>query len=231
MGLGVGVGDVGADRDAARVGMLDDRDGGLVEAEGRAHRSVRVDVVVVRHRLAVQHLGLRDARPPVGVERGRLVRVLAVPQVRPLVPGRAGPVREPRAVVRTGQDAAHPGGHGDVVRRGVREGLGGQPLPLGEGEATGRDGLEHLGVPVGRDDDRDVRVVLGGAAHHRRAADVDLLDALGRRSPRSGPCRGTGRGSTPAARTARCRARRAAARGRGSRCRPAARRAPAGAGS
>ena len=37
---------------------------------------------------------------------------------------------------------------------------------------------EHVGVPRRAGDDRDGRVVLGGGADHRRAADVDLLDAL-----------------------------------------------------
>jgi hypothetical protein len=47
----------------------------------------------------------------------------------------------------------------------VREGLGGQPLALGQREpALGRgDGREHVGVPVRVDDDRDARVVLGAA--------------------------------------------------------------------
>ena len=62
--LAVGVGDVGADRDAARVGVLDDRDGRLVEVVRRTPGGVGVDVVVVGHLLAVQLLGLREPGPP-----------------------------------------------------------------------------------------------------------------------------------------------------------------------
>src|SRR5699024_172482 len=36
-----------------------------------------------------------------------------------------------------------------------------------------------VGVVLGLDDHGHARVVLGGAAHHGRAADVDLLDDLG----------------------------------------------------
>ena len=56
-------------------------------------------------------------------------------------------------------------------------------LALVEREAAGGDRGQHVGVAVRRGDDRDRRVVLGRRAHHRRAADVDLLDALvGRRA-------------------------------------------------
>jgi hypothetical protein len=37
---------------------------------------------------------------------------------------------------------------------------------------------QHLGVVRGVDHDGDARVVLRGGAHHRRAADVNLLDQL-----------------------------------------------------
>ena len=62
--LGVGVGDVGAHRDAARVGVLDDRDGGVGVVVRGAPRGVGVDVVVVAHRLAVQLLRTGQARGP-----------------------------------------------------------------------------------------------------------------------------------------------------------------------
>jgi hypothetical protein len=60
----------------------------------------------------------------------------------------------------------------------VRERLGGQPLPLLQGEPAGGHGGEHVVVRLGRGDDGDRRVVLGRRPHHRRSADVDLLDAL-----------------------------------------------------
>ena len=55
---------------------------------------------------------------------------------------------------------------------------GGQLLPLGQREAARGHGGEDVGVAGGVDDDGDRRVVLRRGAHHRRAADVDLLDAL-----------------------------------------------------
>ena len=175
--LAVRRGDVGADGDAARVGVLDDRHAGVGVVVRGPPGGVGVDVVVVGHRLAVQLLGVRQPRLPVPVERGPLVRVLAVAQHVGPVPARAHPGRE-AAVVVGGQDVAHPRGDGDVVARGVPEGGRGQPLPLGQGEAAGADGGEHLGVPGRVDDDGDRRVVLRRGAHHRRPADVDLLHAL-----------------------------------------------------
>ena len=49
------------DRDAARVRVLDDRDGGLDQVERRAQGRIGIDVVVVRHLLALQLRRLRDA--------------------------------------------------------------------------------------------------------------------------------------------------------------------------
>ena len=62
--LPVGLGDVGADRDAARVGVLDDRDARLVEVVGRPPGRVRVDVVVVAHRLAGSCSAWASPGPP-----------------------------------------------------------------------------------------------------------------------------------------------------------------------
>ena len=125
MGVGDGVGCLGRrDRDAARVGVLDDRHGGLVEVEGGAHRGIRVDVVVVGHLLAVQLHGLGDAGTPAlrGVERRALVRVLAVAEVGVLRPAAADPRREGRVLggLVGRDDAADPRRDGDVVRRRVR---------------------------------------------------------------------------------------------------------------
>jgi len=180
--LAVRLGDVLTDRDAARVGVLDDRAGRLVAVVvRRAVGRVRVEEVVVGHLLAAEQLALGqagDRLEPVGVERRRLVRVLAVPQDVRAVPGRAGPGREAGAVGGVGQHAAHPRRHVNVVRRGVDERLRGQRLALGEGEALTLRGGQRGGVVGGVGDDGDRGVVLRGRAHHRRAADVDLLDAV-----------------------------------------------------
>lgn len=67
------------------------------------------------------------------------------------------------------------------------EGLGGQPLAGDEVEPAVLDGAQDVGVPRGAGDDGHRRVVLRRRAHHRRAADVDLLDALvGRGAGRDG---------------------------------------------
>ena len=43
---------------------------------------------------------------------------------------------------------------------------------------------EDLGVIAGVDDDHNIVVILGAGADHRRAADVDIFDAIGeRRTP------------------------------------------------
>ena len=172
------------DGDAARVGVLDDRDGGLDHVERGAQRGIRVDVVVVRHLLALQLRGLRDAVPAdAGVDRGALVRVLAVAQRREAL-GLDREVlrqvaRSPRVLL------GEPRRDGAVVartcarRRGRRaRGAASRVVP-----PVG-DRVDDRRVRLGRDDDRDVRVVLRRGAHHRGAADVDLLDdvvALGAR--------------------------------------------------
>ena len=58
------------------------------------------------------------------------------------------------------------------------EGLTRESLALGECRAAEGHRLDHLGVAVGRDHDRDVRVVLGCGTHHRRSTDVDLLNRV-----------------------------------------------------
>src|SRR6185312_8687649 len=108
-----------ADGDAAGVGVLDDRDGRAVVVVGGAPGGVGVDVVVVAHGLAVQLDGLGEtARSPLGdVDRGTLVRVLAVAEhvgagPRGPAPGReAG--RDAEAVGALGEDDV--GGRHDLA--------------------------------------------------------------------------------------------------------------------
>ena len=137
--LAVRGGDVGADGDAARVGVLDDRDAGVGVVVRGPPGGVGVDVVVVGHLLAVQLLGVRQPGLNAAVERRALVRVLAVAQHVGALPARPDPGREAGVLVGR-EHAAHPGGDGDVVGRGVPERRGGQPLPLGQGEAAGGHG-------------------------------------------------------------------------------------------
>ena len=75
----VGSRHVGADRDPAWVGVLDDRHGRFVEVVRRATRRIGVDVVVVRHLLAVVLRGLRQSRRGLtDVDGSILMRVLAI---------------------------------------------------------------------------------------------------------------------------------------------------------
>ena len=83
VGLRVRHRDIRTDRDATRVGVLDDRHAGLVEVVGRPIGRVAVEVVVEAHRLAVQLLGLCDPRlGPCCTYSAALVRVLAVTKHR-----------------------------------------------------------------------------------------------------------------------------------------------------
>lgn len=53
-----------------------------------------------------------------------------------------------------------------------------QQFALLQREASRGHGGERVVIRAGGSDDRNARVVLGRGTHHRRAADVDLLDAL-----------------------------------------------------
>ena len=123
----------------------------------------------------------------VEVERGLLVRVLAVAQHRGLVPGaptQAGkPVPSEVSVSTLPIQDATATSYVAVCTNASAA----SAWRCGEREAAGGDGREHVGVAVRRGDDRDRGVVLGRGADHRRAADVDLLDALvGARAGRHG---------------------------------------------
>src|SRR5690606_33535399 len=110
------LGDRGGGRDAAGVRVLDDGDRGAGVVERGAQGGIRVDVVVVRHLLALQLRRLRDAGAAgVAVEGGALVGVLAVAQHLGAGPRGARPAGEPGAVVVGGEHVADPARDGDVV--------------------------------------------------------------------------------------------------------------------
>src|SRR5690606_9192326 len=107
----VSLGDRRGGRDAARIRVLDDRDGGCVVVVGGAQGGIRIDVVVVRHLLAAVLGGLGDAVPAwTAVERSALVGVLAIAQHVGALPARAGPRREAGALVVGGDDRTQPAG-------------------------------------------------------------------------------------------------------------------------
>ena len=182
--LAVRLGDVRADRDAARVGVLDDRDGAA--RRGRTRRAARRR----RRRSCCRTSPCRAAARPGRARRGasagrarpRLVRVLAVAQHRRALPGGAEPGREAGPVGGVGDDVAEP-----ATRRRRRSvavcanASAASRWRCGQVKPPAATAGEDVGVCAGRGDDRDARVVLGGGADHRRAADVDLLDALVRR--------------------------------------------------
>ena len=103
------------------------------------------------------------------------MRVLAVAQ-------RLGEASPERSEIGGGvvQDRREPVGDRGVIGRGAPIGLGGEAFPERQrrraamGGKFARDGRIVLGL----DDDRDVGMVLGGGADHRRTADVDILDAV-----------------------------------------------------
>src|SRR5262249_61899101 len=87
--LAVGGGRYGGGRRVAGLGVLDDDRGRRLELARARVRGVEVEDVVVGQLLALEDLGARQAvwrRVGRGVERGRLVRVLAVAEARALRP-------------------------------------------------------------------------------------------------------------------------------------------------
>ena len=165
-------------RHATGIGVLHDDAGRRFELAHAFQRGVCIGDVVETQFLALQLARGSHAHAPrdgIGVERGGLVRVLAVAQVQFLHGAqfqRFGELLRLAALLR------HPVRHHRVVAAGVRVGLGGQALAQREAGAAGRDGDRHFRV-VGRvHDDSHVFVVLGRTAHHGRPADVDVLDAV-----------------------------------------------------
>jgi len=158
--------------------VLDDGDGRLRVVVGGALGRIGVDVVVVGHLLAVELLGGGYARAPMGIERGLLVRVLAVAKDGRPVPCRTDPFREAGPVTGVDEDVAHPAGDCEVIAGRVDERLCRKSLSLFEGETSTTDGNQHRSVCRRAGHDGDARVVLGRGSHHRRPSDVDLLDAL-----------------------------------------------------
>ena len=123
--------------------------------------------------------------PGVAVERGALVRVLAVAHVLHLLDLQREARRE-RVALRNraggelgalGQGAEVVGDHA-VVGRGVRENLLRKPEPGRALDAAGGQFGQHARVVRRVDDDGDVGPVLGRCTQHRRAADVDILDRV-----------------------------------------------------
>ena len=186
----VGVGDDGAGRGAARIRVLDDDGGGLVELQHDARGSVEIQQIRERQLLA---LAAPSRRP--GRRGGRrayhaaaLVRVLAVAQVPQLVPASRRAARAgapPARTSRTPRESSHDNvserrGDRRVVGRRVRKRLprAARSGSAGGGPPAGRSAASDRRVVVRVDHHQHVLEVLGGRAHQARPADVDLLDQL-----------------------------------------------------
>ena len=161
--------------------MLDDDHGRRRPGEfgGKFERGSSIVVVVVGQLLALHLFGLGNAgaeRAIRNIERGILMRVFAIAQRRHQTARRHADRRKFLALVGTGE----PAGDRGVVGSGGGERLGGHRLAkIDSAGAAGRLELGEQPRVVGRvGQDRDIGVVLGSRAHHRRAADIDVLDDL-----------------------------------------------------
>ncbi len=159
--------------------MLDDRGGGLIELLDQLPGRVQIHQVVVGKLLALELLGAGDSAAAVRIQRGLLMRILAVPQIQSARRANVQERRQPRLLLDSHR--CQPRADGAIVRRRQRERLLRQPpvrrfrqpsLALVQLLQDGR-------IVVRRSDHRDVLIILGGRADQRRAADVDVLDQLG----------------------------------------------------
>ncbi len=177
--IGVGGGQVVADREAARVGVLDDRNGGAVtQIVDQLPRRVSVEEVEVAEAHPTELLSaVPPTRGPLHPVAGALLMgILAIAEVLGALQGHVNRGRQWIGVGHLGCLVVEPVDDRRVVGRGMGEGLAGQRAThAGRGVAAGSDLFEHRLV-VGRvDKDRDVLVVLGRRPHQGRAADVDQV--------------------------------------------------------
>ena len=157
--------------------MLDDRHRRARRELGdQLDRTVGVVDVVVGERLALELARRRHSCPRLAatVETGALVRVLAVAECLAQLATKGAPRRH-----RLTDCGSHPVRDRRIVDGGPCERLLRKAPAEGEDGAAGRHGREDLRIVVGIDHNRDVGMVLGGAADHCRAADVNILDGGG----------------------------------------------------
>ena len=151
---------------------------GSLEFANQLPGRVQIHQVVVGKLLALQLLGARDSALPAGIERGLLMRILAVAQVE----------RARRANVEKGGQAGFVfGAH--AARRALmarsyaavsakaflasRHSVGSERLAFAFVQL-----FENRGIIVGRNHHRDVLIVLRRRANHGGTADIDVLDQL-----------------------------------------------------
>ena len=187
---------------AARIGVLDDDAARAPQRARESRGGRRVEHVVVGQLLALEgRLAGRErarfgARARSAIPGSQLVRVLAVPQCLDLLerdgqrrriwilrPRQAGLVWEVDA--RRVHPTRKVGGDPRVVRRGMPKRLDRERRPKPQRDLTPSERREDRRISVRRRDDRDIGVILGRGADHRRTADVDLLDELVERDART----------------------------------------------
>ena len=166
---------------SARIGVLDDGRCGLLEFLDQLPGGVQIHQVVVGELLALQLLGARDAALAAGIERGLLMRILAVAQIERA--RRANVEKRGQTGFIFGAHASQARADGAVVRGGQREGLLGQsPQRRFRKLAVAFVQLfENRRIVVGRNHHGDVLIVLGRRANQRGPADIDVLDQLRQR--------------------------------------------------
>ena len=161
---------------AARVGVLQDADRRALELADEVGRGGDIEDIVIAEFLALQ---LFEGLVEGAVERGLLMRVLAVAEALGDRQGgrEAGGQAEDIAKAGLGLGFEVVGDRGVVGRRALEDLEGEFAAEFAERLRRLHRG-EHALV-VGRvGDDGDRRVVLGRAAEHGRAADVDVLDGV-----------------------------------------------------
>ena len=171
-----------AQRDAARVGVLDDGAGRTLRRIELRHQligGVGVIDVVVGQLLALQLPGAGDTRARRAIHiKGRfLVRVLAIAQGLAQQPAQRAAARRVFFAV-PGQFAGKPVGHRSVIGGRARKGPLRQLAPQGEGRgaAIGLHLVQHHAIIFHIHHHRHPVMVLGGAARHGGAADINILD-------------------------------------------------------
>ena len=175
----IGIEDRVGARHAAGIGVLHDHAGRWPVAElgEQFERSIGVVQIVVAQFLALHLACLGDAargRADRQVKRCRLVGILPVAKRIGAPQRHRQRVRKRLALIGEGE----PRRNRRVIGGGGGIGLGREPLAVVERRRAAID--QRIIGRIG--DDRDIGVVLGRRSHHRRAADIDILDDLVARS-------------------------------------------------
>ena len=168
---------------AAGVVVLDDDAGRGLELPDQAGAGIGVEQVVEAELLAlVLEAGghALDLAPGLHIEGRGLVGVLAVAQPLLLDQVQGEVVGQLRGLAGL-QLPLHPAGDGGIVGGGPAEGLQGAAAAVLQVPGARLELLQEGAVLVRIGQHCHRGVVLGGAADHAGAADVDLLDGLGRR--------------------------------------------------